>query len=215
MGPNHSHPGKVDFVDVCTPFPRQSGPPENKCHMASGLNQRDRATAGFVRVRSHGKLGKKIDVRGFSYIHRGSQSPPSPFWQACGSAFGSHWIEGAVAFAVQAKKGGEWMAFLEVSCGIDRAGWAFTSDAGYAGALAPQQRSTMRTANRTRPISLVVNTATTHLVVVTGSIPIWVTTPQRRERWGSGFNSRKSPPRPGKVWACDGQRFILGFEPVT
>ena len=26
--------------------------------------------------------------------------------------------------------------FLEVSCDIDCAGWAFTSDAGYAGALA-------------------------------------------------------------------------------
>ena len=45
---------------------------------------------------------------------------------------------------------------------------------------------------RGRPSSLVVNTATRHLLV-TGSIPIWVTTPQRRERWGSGFNSRKSP----------------------
>ena len=36
-----------------------------------------------------------------------------------------------------------------------------------------------------RPSSLVVNTATRHLVV-TGSIPIWVTTPQRRERWVPG-----------------------------
>ena len=62
------------------------------------------------------------------------------------------------------------------------------------------------------PSSLVVNTTTRHLVV-TGSIPIWVTTPAR-ERWGSGFNSRRSL-RPGKVWACDGQRLILGFEHVT
>ena len=28
MGPNHSHPEKVDFVDVCTSFPRQGGPPK-------------------------------------------------------------------------------------------------------------------------------------------------------------------------------------------
>ena len=39
-----------------------------------------------------------------------------------------------------------------------------------------------------RPSSLVVNTSTSHLVV-TGSIPIWVTS-QQRERWGAGFNSR-------------------------
>ena len=40
----------------------------------------------------------------------------------------------------------------------------------------------------------VVNTTTSHLVV-TGSIPVWVTgfnsrRPQQRERWGAGFNSR-------------------------
>ena len=47
-----------------------------------------------------------------------------------------------------------------------------------------------------------------------GSIPIWVTTSAKRTLGCPGFNSRKSP-RPGKVWACDGQRFLLGFEPVT
>ena len=65
LGPNHSHPETVDFVDVCTPFPRQGGPPEKKHHLESGLNQRDRATAGFIRVRSHGKPSKIFYCRGF------------------------------------------------------------------------------------------------------------------------------------------------------
>jgi len=38
---------------------------EEKCGYGSCLNQRDRATCGFVRVRSHGRPGKKIGVRGF------------------------------------------------------------------------------------------------------------------------------------------------------
>ena len=42
-------------------------PPEKKPHLESGLNQRDRATAGFGRGRSHGKPGKKIYWRGFDY----------------------------------------------------------------------------------------------------------------------------------------------------
>ena len=37
LGPNHTHPEKAGFVDVCTPFPRQDGPPEKKCHVESGL----------------------------------------------------------------------------------------------------------------------------------------------------------------------------------
>ena len=65
LGPNHPHPEKVDFVDVCTPFPRQGGPPEEKCQLESGLNQRDRATAGFVRVYTRRKPGKIFYWRGF------------------------------------------------------------------------------------------------------------------------------------------------------
>ena len=39
-------------------FPRQDGPPEKKYHLESGLNQRDRATGGFVGVYTHRKPGK-------------------------------------------------------------------------------------------------------------------------------------------------------------
>ena len=47
------------------PFPSQDGPPEKKSHLESGLNQRDRATAGFGRDRSHGKPSKIFYCRGF------------------------------------------------------------------------------------------------------------------------------------------------------
>ena len=40
-------------------------PPEKKSHLEPGLNQRDRATGGFVRVYTHRKPGKIFDVRGF------------------------------------------------------------------------------------------------------------------------------------------------------
>ena len=63
---------KVDFFDVRTPFPRQGGPPEKKCHLESGLNQRDRATAGFVRVYTHRKPGKIFYWRGFTAGNAGS-----------------------------------------------------------------------------------------------------------------------------------------------
>ena len=39
---------------------------KKKCHLESGLNQRDRATAGFSRGRSHGKPSKIFYWRGFS-----------------------------------------------------------------------------------------------------------------------------------------------------
>ena len=40
--------------------------PKKKYHSESGLNQRDRATCGFVQCQTNRKQGKKIDVRGFS-----------------------------------------------------------------------------------------------------------------------------------------------------
>ena len=43
----------------CQPFPSQGGHADKKPHLGSCLNQQDRATCGFVRVRSHGKPGKK------------------------------------------------------------------------------------------------------------------------------------------------------------
>ena len=36
FGAKSHTPGKVDFVDVCTPFPRQGEPPEKKCHLEYG-----------------------------------------------------------------------------------------------------------------------------------------------------------------------------------
>ena len=46
------------FVDVCTPFPRQGGPPEKKYHLGSGLNQQDRATAGLFELDPTGSQAK-------------------------------------------------------------------------------------------------------------------------------------------------------------
>ena len=37
LGPNHTHPEKSIFVDVCTPFPRQGGPPEKKVSLGVRL----------------------------------------------------------------------------------------------------------------------------------------------------------------------------------
>ena len=49
------------------PFPNLCGSPEKKPHLRSCSNQRDRAaTCGFVLVRAHRKLCKKIDTRGFA-----------------------------------------------------------------------------------------------------------------------------------------------------
>ena len=66
LGPNHTQPAKADFVGVFTPFPRQGGPPEKKYHSESGLNQRDRATCGFVQCQTNRKPGKKNRRPGLS-----------------------------------------------------------------------------------------------------------------------------------------------------
>ena len=42
--------------------------PKKKYHLESGLNQRDRATAGFVRVYTHRKPGKIFYWRGFALL---------------------------------------------------------------------------------------------------------------------------------------------------
>ena len=72
--------GNRFFVDVCTPFPRQGGPPKKTvCHMEPGSNQRDRATAGLGRGRSHGKPGKTIYWRGFLWGIRFLGTPTGHF----------------------------------------------------------------------------------------------------------------------------------------
>ena len=58
LGPNHTQPAKADFFGVCTPFPRQGGPPETQFHWESGLNQRDRATCGFVQFQTNRMPGR-------------------------------------------------------------------------------------------------------------------------------------------------------------
>ena len=148
----------------------------------------------YSLVISHGKPGKKIDVRGLYSGHSAT----------C-------FLAGTDLLAMTRER-----HRVRKEVRMDGVfGWCGTTAVGLFEPSAAHSAPATQPCRplRSRPSSLVVNTATRHLVV-TGSIPIWVTTPQRRERWGSGFNSRKSP-RPGKVWACDGQRFILGFEPVT
>ena len=51
--------------------------PKKKSHLESILNQRDRATGGFVGVYTHRKPGKKIDVRGFTSPLK---PPPARAW---------------------------------------------------------------------------------------------------------------------------------------
>ena len=61
LGPNHPHPEKPIFVDVCgASFPKQGGPPgvRKRYHLESGLNKRGRATAGlFEFTYTHWKPG--------------------------------------------------------------------------------------------------------------------------------------------------------------
>ena len=54
------------FGVCCAPFPRPGGPTERKLHLGYGLNQRDRATCGFLQCQTNRKPGNKIDVRGFA-----------------------------------------------------------------------------------------------------------------------------------------------------
>ena len=63
-----------------------------------------------------------------------------------------------------------------------------------------------------RPSSLVVNTATRHLVVA-GSIPIWVTTPQQRERWGVPGSIPGSPRGLVKFGHVMGKGFYWDLNP--
>ena len=86
LGPNHPHPEKADFVDNFTPFPRKGGTPGKKCHLQSGLNQRDRATAGFGRGRSHGKPNKFFYCRGFGPRHKPqTRTRPRATWMHAGA----------------------------------------------------------------------------------------------------------------------------------
>ena len=49
----------LSVFGVCAPFPRPGGPTERKFQLGSGLNQRDRATCGFVQCQTNRKPGKK------------------------------------------------------------------------------------------------------------------------------------------------------------
>ena len=90
FGAKSSHTaGNSKFTGVCTPFPRQGGPPERKRHLGSGLNQRDRGTRGFDHDQTHRKPDKKDD-RGFSQrIYHYTTASALPRFSA-GSRFHSH-----------------------------------------------------------------------------------------------------------------------------
>ena len=60
-----------------------------------------------------------------------------------------------------------------------------------------------------RPSSLVVNATTRHLVVM-GSIPNWVTTRTSAKRTLRSRVQFPESSRPGNVWECAGQWFLLG-----
>ena len=66
LGPNHPHPEKIGFCRCLHPISETGRTSrKKKCHLESGLNQQDRATAGFVRVYTHRKPGKIFYWRGF------------------------------------------------------------------------------------------------------------------------------------------------------
>ena len=64
------------------PFPSQGGGhADKKSHLGSCLNQQDRATCGFVRVRSRGKQGHKFHWRGCdSGLKRASTAANARLW---------------------------------------------------------------------------------------------------------------------------------------
>ena len=68
--PNHSHPEKSILSMFAPRFrDRVDLPNRSASCLGSGLNQRDRATAGFGRGRSHGKPSKNFHCRGFQRSH--------------------------------------------------------------------------------------------------------------------------------------------------
>ena len=72
-GPNHTNPERLVlsvFVCPVSKTARKGWPPEKKCHSESGLNQRDRATGGFVGVCTHRKPGRTFYWRGFGWGKR-------------------------------------------------------------------------------------------------------------------------------------------------
>ena len=65
MVENHFHQKKVDFVDVCTPFPRQGGPPRKKVPLGIRLKSTRPSHGRFIRLRSHRKPSKIFYWRDF------------------------------------------------------------------------------------------------------------------------------------------------------
>ena len=65
LGPNHTHPEKP-VLSMFSPHFRGRMDLPKTFHSESGLNQRDRATAGFSREHSHGKPSKIFFCRGFA-----------------------------------------------------------------------------------------------------------------------------------------------------
>ena len=65
-----THTRKKSILSMFAPhFRDRVELPKKKYQLQSGLNQRDRATAGCGRDRSHGKPSNFFYCRGFSYVH--------------------------------------------------------------------------------------------------------------------------------------------------
>ena len=62
------------------PFPSQGGHADKKSHLGSCLNRQDRATCGFIRVRSHGKPGKTNLLAGVLFLVFGHKSQNAVCW---------------------------------------------------------------------------------------------------------------------------------------
>ena len=63
LGPNHPHPEKVDFVDVCTPLPRQGGPAGKKVPLGIRLKS-TRPSHGRFWSRSLPREAKQLSTAG-------------------------------------------------------------------------------------------------------------------------------------------------------
>ena len=73
------------FAVFDMPFPRQDGPPERKCHLESGLNQRGRAKSAVSPIKSFVKTTKSFRFVGCLLCYR----PPRTRTGACPAARGA------------------------------------------------------------------------------------------------------------------------------
>ena len=103
------------MVNLAGHFRARMDLPKKKSHLESGLNQRDQATAGFGRDRSHGKPSKTFYWRGFLWARANSRSVRD---SSCGKIRGK--AAGGVASCGATGPGCLWCSCLFTNGGRER-----------------------------------------------------------------------------------------------